>query len=752
MEDEEALKSEELDKLGLVLAQTRTEAIRGREDSGIERDWIEDEEFYEGIDEYNRGESAWSSKPAGRAGLQTVRPTGSTIFANITRPYCDAGSARIGDMLIPTDDKAFSINNTPLPDLIAIGKGDVPPKIKTQIGEAFPDNPEIAQKATQELVDETKLELDEANDRAKKSEQRIEDWLVECQYHSHVRNAIDDCGKAGSGVLKGPIPERRRTLAYMNGQLIADEEIVPVTRKINYWNFFPDPSCGDDIHRGNYVWERDDITTKELHKLTEDPNYLQDQLQKVLEEGPHAAFKEWKEGEGSNQFGLQKRKKKNLYEIWYYYGRMSREQAELAGCECKEDYANVHLTMVNNRVIRADLNHLDTGDFPYDIMVWQKRVDSPWGIGIARQIRVPQKILNAAIRNLMDNAGLAGGPMWIVLQGLVEPIDGKWELAPRKGWWAGEGADFDDARKAFHFITIDMVQKDLQAIIQLAMKMAEDITGLPMLLQGQQGAAPETVGGMTLLFNNATAVLRRLARLFDDKVTEPHIRRYYNYLLQYGNDEEKGDFQIDARGSSALVEREIQNQAIMQMGQMVGNPAFKIDPKKWRDEMMKAQHLDPKRFDYDDEEWEQLVQQILSAGQSDPRVQIEQMKIQAKAQQDEMGMAFKTQMDDRDKQFQAAMKQADQQFEVALKQIEAENDQRREAGQAELTVAQIQVKLQEAREKAAMDFQKSMEKSKADIAQTAMKLDTQIKLSGTEALTPPVEPRGRAEEGKSFQQ
>jgi hypothetical protein len=72
--------------------------------------------------------------------------------------------------------------------------------------------------------------------------------------------------------------------------------------------------------------------------------------------------------------------------------------------------------------------------------------------------------------------------------------------------------------------------------------MMEDSTGLPMLLQGQLGKAPDTVGGMTMLNNNASAVLRRLARTFDDCVTEPHIRRYYAWLLQYGEDDEKGDF------------------------------------------------------------------------------------------------------------------------------------------------------------------------------------------------------------------
>ena len=36
---------------------------------------------------------------------------------------------------------------------------------------------------------------------------------------------------------------------------------------------------------------------------------------------------------------------------------------------------------------------------------------------------------------------------------------------------------------------------------------------------------------MTMLMNNASVVLRRIARTFDDNITTPHIRRYYDWLM-----------------------------------------------------------------------------------------------------------------------------------------------------------------------------------------------------------------------------
>ena len=135
-EFDQNLKAEMLDKLGMSLARTRSEAIDGREQSGIERIWVEDEEYYEGIDDANRdGTRAWDSKPAGQVAITdgTDGGDGSTIFFNITAPYVDAASAKIADMLIPTDDKNFAIGPTPLPDLAGISKGKIPLAVQGQI-------------------------------------------------------------------------------------------------------------------------------------------------------------------------------------------------------------------------------------------------------------------------------------------------------------------------------------------------------------------------------------------------------------------------------------------------------------------------------------------------------------------------------------------------------------------------------------------------------------------------------------------
>src|SRR3972149_6355640 len=106
-----------LNALGQSLAKTRSEAINARQASGVEELWLEDEEFYEGIDNENRGESRNNlrTKPPGQASLHPTKTARSTVFPNITGPFCDAAAARIADMLLSTNDRSWSLGPTPIP-------------------------------------------------------------------------------------------------------------------------------------------------------------------------------------------------------------------------------------------------------------------------------------------------------------------------------------------------------------------------------------------------------------------------------------------------------------------------------------------------------------------------------------------------------------------------------------------------------------------------------------------------------------
>jgi hypothetical protein len=627
-----------LDSFGIDLAKTRRESIDGRRMQGIEDDWIEDEEFYLGIDDANRHEANWhkrllkpsigdwstaSNKKDGK------KPSKSTVFVNITRPYVDAAAARFGDMTLPNDDKCWGAKPTPIPDLDAAQQSQVMVRLA--------DDLEVTEAEFADAV------MSVAKERCKAGERRIDDWLVEGKWTAKGRQVIHDSSKLGTGVIKGPMPVRKRLVKWRfdgpnrSGVKEVKFRKQPESRRVDPLNFFPDPTCGEDIQDGNYTWERDFLTKKRVKELEGQPGYITDQIHACLREGPIGPEVDWNPNEPLN---TSVDRKNNLYEIWYYYGIVEASKLHNAGLvtvnEGEEgfdenlisedeigdsEFVFAEVTMINHRVVKAIMAPMDDGTFPYDLFVWQRRPGMPWGMGVARQIRTPQRILNAGARNMLDNAAVSSGAQIVIDSEAIEPIDGKWEIYANKVWKRIPGSSLADVRNAFITFNIETRQEQLAAIIEFALRMAEESTGLPMILQGQMGEnGPETLGQTRILHNNASSVLRRLAKNWDDQLGVRHFDRYYHWLMEYGeNENEKGDYTIFATASTTLVEREIQNQEIALMLDYSLNPAYGIDPKKAANEYLRSRHFDPKKLEIDEES--------ASANQPpDPRVQAAAIK------------------------------------------------------------------------------------------------------------------------------
>lgn len=576
------------DQFLMVLKDKRKEAIAGRAGSGIESDWQEDEEHYQGVDDANRAfqnagrvsqPKRWATTGSVDAGKGPVR---SVVFLNITRPYVDAGSARVADMLLPTDDRAWIIKPTPLPKLTSV---DV-----QALG-----GPEQAA----ELLEQEK---DKAATAANGMQEEIDDCLVESNWHGEVRRVIEDAARIGSGVLKGPYPTRRNAkVAVQTPEGLTEyrslNEIKPGSKRIDAWNFFPDPSCGDDIHNGAYTWEREYLSSRQLREMLTMPGYDQKEIAQAIKEGPSLnSAREAPDGSALRS--------DDQWEMWIFHGYCDTEQLKALGVEIDDeaDKLPAMAVMINDRLVKVTLSALDSGDFPYDVLAWQARPGMPWGMGISRQIRTVQRMLNGAVRAMMDNGGLSSAPQ-IILGNGVTPEDGNCTLRAGKIWRLEPGADATDVRAAFNSFVVPSVQAELMNIIEFSLKMAEDTTGMPAMLQGIRGDTPDTLGGMQMQNNNASSVLRRLAKRFDDYMTRPHIRRYFDWMMQYSDDESiKGDAQIDVRASSALVERDAQQQFLMQMAAFVKDPAYGISPSKYFAELLKGQRLDPKKLQFTPEE------------------------------------------------------------------------------------------------------------------------------------------------------
>lgn len=740
-----------LQQLATALKETWDEAVEGRRASGIEQQWIEDEEFYDGVDDANRGRMTGvdTKPPMQRSAAEVSNDTSSTEFVNITAPYVDGAASKLGDILQPTDERSWSIGPTPVPELVRRSKGVLPVNIVSGI--ATLDVPKHIKQSI--LVEEVRYAINilaEAKEKAERAQKRIEDWHIEGQFHAAIREVIEDAARVGTGVLKGPVPEKRMHQMFKDGALVIEQVTRPVSKRRDCWNIFPDPSCGANPKDGSYIWERDYLVERKLSELKDMPGYLADQIDLCIEEGPQNKSDPRKTAEGKTLDD------KNVFEVRYFWGYATREQLEAADwtedpdcpLTCDMSRVPVVFTMVNDRVIHAAVSHLDTGEFPYDFFRWRRSKNSPWGKGVSRQVRSAQKIVTAAVRVMLTNAGRAAGPL-VVLADSVYEADGKSDIVPWKVYRIKKSAADQDTSKAVTLIEVPALTNELMQIVEFGLKIAEDTTGLPMLLQGQKGDAPETFGGQQLVTHNALGVMRRLARNFDDDVNEPHVRRYYTYLLLYGpEDIEKGEFVIDARGSVELVQREFKRMQSAQLLQASLNPRFGLDPRKTMAADLRANGMAPDEYQYTDEEWERM-QQAQQRQPANPAVEVAQIHEQGQTQR----QREKLKADADEKQLDRALEEVALQVSERIQGMKSQGEQEETImeikGMLAAAVAKLRTTVQLSREDDAQaEAQRAHER---DLAVGQHKMDHFKHTRPPPPLAPVIEPAGRAPAGEAFE-
>jgi len=586
-----------LPQVAAELVAFRREAVEGRNASEIEEKWFYAENAYNGEDEATQGSSR-VYKPATLNGpfihAQAKEWNRSTAFLNITRPYVDSASARVGDMLFPTDERNFEIRPTP--------KADIEPQ--------FADLRMVPDEALPLLMEQIQGEVEKAILSVEDAQKQIDDWLNESAWNAVGRDMIADAARVGTGVVKGPVP------------MLVKGRIQPGSKLIKVQNCFPDPNCGDDIHNGEYFFERSEITARKLRQKLkmESAGWLPGSIKSCLEEGP-------KQYNGTLLSSNGKPAK--LYELWHFQGEVSVEALEESGCSPSSDagekmWANV--TLCNDSIVRVSIAPLQDR-FTYCVFRWQKRNGNWAGIGVGEQIETPQRGLNAGERNLFDNAALSALPQLIYWKNIIVPVNGRFEIEPGKIWEvADEELDLDEVKNAIMTIEIPTRQGELMNIIALMRDVAQETTGLPLIAQGMVSTG--AVGTDQLQTNSANTVLRRLAKDFDADVTVPHISGYYDWIKEF-EVLDVPEAIVDARGSSALVERDIQAQALIQMVQLSKDPAYEIDPKLVMSEWMKSQKFDPRKVALSAERKQELVEAM---SQPDEKAQAQIASAQTRAE------------------------------------------------------------------------------------------------------------------------
>lgn len=713
--DYRAQERERLKDLHAVFARQRDEWVAYRAADGVEERWRTAQALYLGegseklddpfLDTLKNGPSSRK-----RTGQNQNR---SKVVINIVRPKIDQAVARLCELLLPVDDRNWGIKPTPVPAAVEAMLADQRP-VMTPDGQ--PTGQTRAQQA-EEL-------LRSAKTRAQAMEREIDDVLTECDYNGQQRKQIEEGVRLGTGLLLGPFPNhstKRMWIPNPDGSMTLQlgNSVKPASMFVSCWDIWFDPACGSDHQRGQGFYHRRFVTKKELRDLVGLPGFDAEAIKEVLSSKPTRT---------KAQAGKVVKLSCNetSYEMWVYYGQVEPEDmamlSEAAG-DPLEDVGSGVIIMVGDTVIGATESWIADGSLPIDRWCWRAAEDSPHGYSLADEMVHQQRVVNAAWRQVMDDAKMSVGGQFVIKKSMIQPQDGSFELYPGKVWLAS--SELEDVRAAMHSFEFTNHSQQLLMIATSAMQFADQETSMPQLMGGEKGTAPETVGGMVMLSNNANTVQRMRIKLFDDSVTRPHLRRYFDWMMTKSTKSEiKGDMDVDARGSTALLEKDIQNQATLNLAAVTSNPRYQafLDPKEELKVVLRAFKVNPEDIMLSDAQIEQAQQaQSQQPPPQDPRIAAAQLAMQGK------------QMEIADRQQQRAM---DAQLEQAALMVKREGiayNTERERAEAEQGMLNAQLQRELAIAKLNQDGVLTREEIQSKERLQAINLDVKTQLFNSEA-------------------
>lgn len=572
--------------------------------------------------------------------LERDRTGASKLFVNLTRPRCKSMTARLSDMLFPSEDRNFELRPTPVPD----------------------------------------MDMEAATAAAKGMQTKIDDQLTEALYQDKARDAIHWAVLLGTGIVKGPIANRRveNTWSSIDGtmyQLDTQLVHVPTVECVSPWDFYPEGLS----HEWDSCFEKRYIGKRALRGLAKNPRYNADAIRSVLREVSRA--NPMRDARRQEMRALAGNASDNWndnepYELIEYHGALDREDMLALGLDVAENDDPLIATectveFIDTHIIRAELHPLETNDQIYSVFNLVADEACVFGYGMPYLLRSPQIAVNSSWRMMLDNANYSIGPQIIINRETIVPANGDYALTPRKLWYLDDPVK--DVRQAFHSFEVSCHQPSLMNIYQTAKQLIEEESQLPSLMQGEMGSTPiQTASGMSMLSNNAGTIIRDVVKDWDEKITKPLIRRLYDWNMQYSDDPSiKGDFKVDARGSSALMVKETQMPALVQLAQLAQQPGFAPIVKfaELFRALVETLKLSPERLAKTDEELAIDQQAMQQQAGADPAMQQQAASEQEQKQLDYQMHAEKLATDERMKVADLRDRQEQRAFEAQKEQL-----------------------------------------------------------------------------------
>ena len=600
-EEIDGTQEQEIMSLGSRLSDVFTEYKDSRKET--ENEWLSDLRQFQGL--YEPDVLARLNESGAR----------SKVFVGLTRTKVMAAYSRIVDLLFQHGDSFFGIEPTPIPQLDPLKMMQLREMAVSQViaasGMMPEENEDLIVARLQELEEEfLEVEKDIAQTAADQMKIEIHDQLVESNAEQKLKEAILESCIFGSGAIKAGTVRIDRVQSYsrmedpmtggMGFALSQIEKAMPEVESVSIFDLYPDPYC-TNLDDCEGLFRRHVLTRSQLRDLADRPGFDADMIRYLIKnnrQGNHT--EEEHERTRRRIAGINEHaESSNRFEVIEYWGEIDGHELEEHGVEMPEDadlseYFSACVWFSGGKVIKVMLNPIMGYKIPYHIFPYEKSPHQFWGTGVPRMMRDSQVTMNAATRIWIDNLALSSGPMMEVNTDLLAAGEDPTDIHPWRVFLREGG---DGSMPAVRFYQPIANANGLNQIVELFRRFADETTSLPSYTHGEQTRSlNKTATGISMLMGAANVALKSTIKNIDDFLLEPMIEALFHFNMEFGtNEKAKGDLKIIPRGSTALVQKEVQSQRLLQFLSLVSNPmdAAMIDRTQLLRDIAQSLDIDP---------------------------------------------------------------------------------------------------------------------------------------------------------------
>lgn len=589
--------------------------------------------------------------------LAQIAQTGanSTVYMKLAETKCRAGAAWVREVMLPPGERPVGLDPSHLPELPAPLKKmiemEAGRRAKEQMVQQHQDSlsqdgqPQIMghDEFEQSMYDH-QIEVEEevrqklmrrAEDASRKMEAEIFQMLDEGEFDIAFMEFIEDFTTYPTAFLKGPFSKNKEVMEWGPAWApIIKNKVVQTWARVCPFDIYPAP-LSKSLQDRDFI-ERMRLSPDELYGYIGMEDYDEEAIRWVLDhhEQGHLRHWIWTDPERirleSDTF-YDWLSNEDIIDGLHFWGKIEGRVLKnwgVKGVTDENKRYEVDAIMVGSRVIRCAINKHPLGRRPYRHASYEPVPGALWGRGIPELCESEQDICNATARSLVNNLGIASGPMVGLNVDRLPPGESITTLVPWKIFQLN--ADPNGGRATdppLTFFQPDFIGERLMTVFTKFEERADDATGIPRYTYGNEkiGGAGATFGGLSMLMGAAAKGIRRGISEIDVRVLTETVRDCFIYKMLTSNDISiKGDVKIVPKGAAALLIKEQMQQSRLQALQLSGaNPidvqivGLKARAALWR-EVFRGMHLPVEDLPTEDEIEKMLEAQSQTPPQPSP--------------------------------------------------------------------------------------------------------------------------------------